>query len=504
MEYWEGKTQTPAFSLKRKNKNLYIPYPKQLYLHYAHNFCDEILYGGSAGGGKTHSMLWDAYIKCIKYPGIRIGIFRRKFPELERTFIQKSKLYFDKSIGKYNEKTKTWTIYTNSVPSHIEFCHCKNESDVYAYQSAEYDVLYIDELTHWTEFMYSYLITRLRSANTSEMKLKPHVICATNPGGVGHGWVRKRWRLYNQDVYYKIFIDTDSTKVLDSIGIKEEPLKRIFLPARVFDNYYIVKNDPKYILRLQSSPFAKQLLEGDWSIFAGQAFSDFIEEKHAIQSFEIPPDWKRYVSIDYGYSNPFCALWHAIDPATNKIYTYKEVYKTRLSDIEQAELIKQINGNDKIECYIADPSVFSAKGSGTSIGDVWISQHLNVVKGNNNRIAGWQRMHDWLSMDDEGKPNWYIFKDKCPNLVRTLPEMVYSTENPEDIDTDAEDHAVDSARYFLMHINPPFKVNKISEDKIFAKLDPVSKAEWQYVKEKILIRREDNTSIANELRGMDV
>lgn len=505
MKYWENKTDTPIFQLKKNNKNLYIPYPQQLYLHYANKFADEILYGGAAGGGKTYSMLYDAYIKCVKYPGINVAIFRRTFPELERTFIAKSKMYFDSSMGYYNEKTKTWTIYTKSIPSKIQFCHCKTEKDVFSYQSAEFDVIYIDELTHWTEFQYSYIITRLRSSRTNEMEMNPHIICATNPGGVGHGWVKKRWRLHNRDMYYKVFDPEEDDNSNGYFDFKIPNLTRLFIPAKVTDNYYIIQKDPKYISRLLTSQFSKQLLEGDWSIFAGQAFPEF-SNKHIIQPFEIPSHWKRYVSIDYGYSKPFCALWHAQDPVSKKVYTYREVYKTKLNDAEQARLILELSEKEKIEAFISDPSVFSPRGSGSSIAQVWNSVGMTVVGGNNQRIAGWQRVHDWLILDSKEEPVWYIFDKKCPNLIRTLPEMVYSMSNPEDIDTDAEDHAVDALRYFFMHIDYPFfkKSEMIRDTNIYSRLDPVSKAEWDYVREKIFLRNENEKSIANELRGMDV
>lgn len=492
--------------MKNRDKTIYIPYPKQLYLHLAYQYADEILYGGSAGGGKTFSMLFDAYIKCVKYPGIRVAIFRRTFPELERTFIQKSLRYFDSSMGYYNRKTRTWTIYTPSVPSTIEFCHCRKESDVFIYQSAEYDVIYIDELTHFSEFQYTYLISRLRSSATSELKMRPHIICATNPGGIGHGWVRRYWRIYSEDVHYKVFEDDETVSSLTSLGINIPPMRRVFIPAKVYDNYYIIKNDPQYIARLASSPYAKQLLDGDWSVFTGQAFPDFDEKKHAIPSFPIPSNWKRWISIDYGYSRPFCALWHAQDPVTGKVYTYREVYKIKLSDIEQAELVMELSKNEEIEAVIVDPSTFAAKGSGSSIAQTWIETGLkNVVKGNNSRIDGWIRVHDWLKLDKNDEPIWYVFKDKCPNLVRTMPEMVYSVENPEDIDTTAEDHAVDALRYFFMHIPPPrfTSLKSISVEKAISNLDPISKQEWDYVREKILIPKDEETSISNELRALD-
>lgn len=474
-----------------------------MFLHYCYKYADEILYGGAAGGGKTYAMLFDAYIKCIKYPGINIGIFRRTFPELERTFIYKSRMYFDSTMGNYNEKLKTWTIYTNSIPSKIQFCHCKNEKDVFSYQSAEFDVLYIDELTHFTEFQYTFLLTRLRSSRTNELKMKPHVICATNPGGVGHGWVRKRWNLYTKQFYYKVFVAPEHKT--DYIDFKPPQLKRCFIPAKVTDNYYIIQKDPTYISRLLTSQYSKQLLEGDWSIFSGQAFPDFTN-LHQIESFEIPPHWKRYVSIDYGYTKPMCALWHAIDPETNKVYTYRELYKVKLNDIEQAKTILEMCGNERIEQFIADPSVFSPNGSGSSIANVWSKVGMTVVGGNRNRIFGWQRVHDWLMVDNKNQPIWFVFKDKCPNLIRTLPEMVYDMNKPEDIDTDCEDHAADSLRYFFTYIDYPFSQNKFNMNNnlksIEARLDPISKAEWDYVRNNIFIKKDYERSISKELKGM--
>lgn len=487
---------TPLLQLKKANKIIYTPYPKQYLFHQAQNFADEILYGGAAGGGKTEAILWDAYINCVKYPGINVGIFRRTYPQLERTYILRSRSLWDSTMGRYYIKDRKWVIYTKGKNSTIEFGHCQNENDVFDYHSAQYDILYFDELTHWTEFQYTYLLTRLR-ANTNLMQ--PFVKCATNPGGIGHGWVRKRWRLYDKSIEYQVYIP-------EQVELEEEyssaqQLRRVFIPANVFDNLHILKNDPQYIVRLKASPFAKQLLNGDWSVFSGQAFPDLDEKAHFIKSFEIPSHWRRWVSIDYGYSRPFCALWHAEDPVNNKIYTYKELYLVRVHELQQADLVLENCRGEKIESFIADPSVFSARGSGTSIADAWRSRGLSVIKAFNDRIAGWQRVHDWLRKGDNGEVYWMAFKDKCPNLCRTLPEMVLDENNPEDIDTRAEDHAADALRYFFMHL-PFTNMRGFGLPKMMGEyqtLDPVSRREWDWVRKNILISAQKQTSIAEEL-----
>lgn len=502
-KYFSDNSIKPYFQLIKNNKPIYTCFPKQLILHSSHKFADEILYGGSAGGGKTESFLWDAYINAIKYPGINIAIFRRTYPQLERTYILRSRSLWDKTMGRYLVKDKKWVIYAGKKNSTIEFGHCQNENDVFDYHSAQYDIMYFDELTHWTEFQFSYLITRLR-ANTDLMT--PFVKCATNPGGIGHGWVRKRWRLYDKTIEYKIWKYEPSDVDFDSnpFDITLKKIRRVFIPANVYDNLHIVKNDPQYIARLKSSPFSKQLLDGDWTVFSGQAFPEIDEKKHFIQSFEIPSHWRRWVSIDYGYSRPFCALWHAEDPVTMKLYTYKELYLVKVNEIEQADLVLEHSRGENIINYIADPSVFATRGTGSSIADVWASRGLYCIKGFNDRVAGWQRVHDWLRKGEKEETYWHAFADKCPNLCRTLPEMIICENRPEDIDTRAEDHAPDALRYFFMSL-PTTNMRgygKIKSNE-YSNIDQTSRSEWDWVKRHILVSSDKKNTLSNELNKIE-
>ena len=222
---------------------------KQCCLHSANKHAWETLYGGAAGGAKTHGLLWDAYLNSIKYPGFRSIILRRTYPELEKSIIRESRKYFTPTMGRYFERKREWRIYTTTEPSTIEFGHCKNESDVYRYQSTQYDAMYIDELTHFTEFQFTYLITRVRPTKPG---FKTFVKCASNPGNIGHGWVRRRYNLLDKRYFFQVIEVKD--------GPDKPPQTRLFIPSFVTDNYYIVQNAPDYIQRLENSPFKKLLL----------------------------------------------------------------------------------------------------------------------------------------------------------------------------------------------------------------------------------------------------
>jgi intein/homing endonuclease len=429
-----GQAQ-PFLALTRNKKDLYVPYEKQAIFHKAHHYAFETLYGGAAGGGKTQAMLWDAYMYCIQHPGCRVILFRRTFPQLEKSLIFYSRMCFDSTMGKYSTQHKSWVIYTSGKPSYLEFGHCKSEGDVYDYHSAQYDGMYFDELSHFTEFQYTYLLTRIRPNVEGTI---PFVKCASNPGGIGHAWVRRRFRLWDKTIWFQAY-RPDKTEV-DVVAVPS----RSFIPAFVTDNLYIMKNDPGYIERLRSSPFAKQLLDGDWGIFTGQAFSEFELTKHTCQSFDIPVHWNRYISLDYGYSRPFSAHWYAEDSSNHRIYCYRELYGAGLRDAQQAMQVMSLSAPagvpEKFKNKIADPSVFTPRGTGSSIAQVWEQNGLTVSRGNRDRVAGKARVHDYLSKAPDGKPWIVFFADKCPHMIRTLPEMCIDDKNPEDVATTGEDH----------------------------------------------------------------
>lgn len=484
--------------MRKDSKELYYPYVKQLLFHKAHEHSFETLYGGSAGGGKSQAILFDAYMTAIKHPGIRIIIFRRTYPQLEKSHIFYSKNLFTSDMGKYSEKNKVWKIYTSGQPSYIEFGHCKSEDDVFNYHSAQYDAMYFDELTHFTEFQYTYLLTRIRP---NVVKSPLFVKSAANPGGIGHAWVRKRWSLQNKDKISFLVYKPEYVENIANLNLKIP--SRCFIPATVYDNNYIMENDPDYVERLKSSPFSKQLLEGDWGTFSGQAFPEFDKNIHTCKPFKIPQSWDRWVGIDYGYSKPFAALWFARDPNSGRIYVYRELYLVGVRDVTQAQKIVEVSGSEKINYYVADPSIFAPRGSGSSIAEVYERNGvMPLIKGNNKRVAGKIRFQDYLARAKDGK-GWIVFFETCENTIRTIPELILDERNVEDVNTRQEDHCYDSIRYFLMSLETPTRRSNFDELTL-TQIDDASRREWENVRRTILKRQiEDNNCYLEELNRLE-
>ena len=411
--------------------------------------CDEVLFGGAAGGGKSYGQLIDALLFALKYKGSRQLILRRTFPELERSLILNSLSLFPREIASYSVSAKKWTFRGGSV---IEFGFCDGEKDVFRYQGAEYDIVRFDELTHFTETQYSYLISRIRGTNGFPKQIKS----TANPGGVGHSWVKAR------------FIEGKSA---DKIHIDEHGRSIIFIPSFVGENTFLTEADPDYIKRLEQLPEKekKALLYGDWDIFSGQVFTEWRNNpegyasrkfSHVITPFEIPREWRRYRAFDFGYSKPFAVLWFAVDH-DGRAFCYRELYgctgepdvgvKWNVGQIaEKIREIEEKNESGQKIVGIADPAIWNATGSYEgSVADMLERHGVYFERGKNDRIAGKMQLHNRLAFDECGYSMLYFFEN-CRNTIRTLPQLVYDSTNPEDVDTKGEDHLYDALKYFLM------------------------------------------------------
>ncbi len=406
-------------------------YPKQLEFVHATGKADEILYGGAAGGGKSYGQLCDALIYAMQYPGSRQLILRKTFAELEKSLIRVSLELFPPEMYRYNQALHTGRFINGSV---IDFGYCDSENDVYQYQSAEYDVIRFDELTHFPEFVYLYLMSRLRGVTDYPRAMKS----STNPGGIGHSWVKRR------------FIDIGEPQKI----YKTEEGKRLFIPATVFENKALMKNDPNYIKRLQNLPEKdrRQLLIGDWDTNEGQYFSEWRRELHVIEPFEIPANWNRFFAMDYGL-DMLAGYWIAIDPFNNA-YVYREVYKSGLIISEAAKTILEAQGNDFPEMYIAPPDMWNRRqDTGKSVAEIFFEKDIPLYKASNDRVQGWYNLKEWLHprLDEFGetKPRLRIFAN-CTEVIRTLPALCFDEHNPNDVGDKVHEytHAADALRYW--------------------------------------------------------
>ncbi|MBR3953686.1 MAG: phage terminase large subunit [Oscillospiraceae bacterium] len=428
-------------------------YPKQLEFVKATGKADEVLYGGAAGGGKSYGQLCDALIYACTYPGSRQLILRRTLPELTKSLVRVSLELFPREIAKYSESKKVWSFLNGSV---IDFGYCDSETDVYRYQSAEYDVIRFDELTHFTEQMYLYLMSRLRGVKDFPRAMKS----STNPGGIGHAWVKRR------------FIDIGAPRKIYTT----ENGRRLFIPATVFENKALMKNDPDYIKRLKnlSEKDRRQLLDGDWDTSDGQYFSEWRRELHVCEPFPIPASWRRYFTMDYGL-DMLAGYWIAVDPFDNA-YVYREVYQSGLIISEAARTILDAQLLDFPEIYIAPPDMWNRRqDTGKSVAEIFFEKGIMLYKASNDRVQGWYNLKEWLHprLDEFGevKPKLRIFAN-CTEVIRTLPSLVFDEHNPNDVGDKIHEytHAADALRYWAaarpIHAQPPedFDPEEISFD----------------------------------------
>jgi hypothetical protein len=415
---------------------------------------DEVLYGGAAGGGKSYGQIIDAFLKAMQYPGIKQIIFRNSFPELNRSIILTAQAILPQEIYTYSSVSHKMTFKNGSS---LEFGYIASDSDVANYQSAEYDIIRFDELTHFTEYQYKYMRSRIRGVNNFPKQLKS----STNPGSRGHAWVKE---MFIKRAEPGKSFEVDGTSFL-------------FIPALVTENKFLMESDEGYLKRLESLPEAerKALLYGDWEIFEGQFFSEYKDDishyedrygTHVIAPFKPPSEWTIYRSFDFGYARPFSVGWWAID-YDGRLYRILELYgcakdangkvmantgvkwtpEKIFSEIAETEKNHPwLKGKDIFG--VADPSIWD-KSRGTSVAEVAESFGVYFDKGDNNRIPGWMQVHYRLQFDENGVPMMYIFSN-CEGFIRTMPSLVFSKNKPEDLDTEGEDHIADEVRYMCM------------------------------------------------------
>lgn len=204
--------------------------------------CKEALYGGAAGGGKSDALLMAA-LQYVDVPGYAAILFRKTYQDLSLAggLIPRSHEWLATTDAKWDAQTKTWHFPAGSS---LSFGYMDSQLDHFRYQGSEYQFIGWDELTQFTEAKYKYMYSRLRGLKDNPVPLR--VRAASNPGGVGHLWVKKR------------FIDKET----------RDP-QAVFIPARVYDNKHIKVEEYVDSLSFLDPVTRARYLDGDWTVTEG-------------------------------------------------------------------------------------------------------------------------------------------------------------------------------------------------------------------------------------------
>lgn len=388
---------------------------------------------------------------------------RRKSTELDQIKERMREVYCP-HWAEYRWSRNTFEFRSGAI---LRMRYCERDRDADNYLGHGYTRLYIEELGTWADpGPIRKLNATLRSAKGIDCKSYKN----SNPGGVGHHWIRQE------------YIDPHPMGFEPFIG--DDGLTKVYIPAKVQDNQILLEHDPGYIDRIKASgppALVQAWLEGDWSIIEGAYFPEFRIDLHVVNPFMIPKHWTRHVSHDWGSASPFSVGWYAVASETvqtesgriipkGAMVKYREWYGAdthhqglRLKNADIGEGIKERSGKEKITVKIADPSIFKTEG-GPSIAEQIGKGGTTFTVADNNRLAGWSQLRDRLIGQDD-KPMIYFFST-CIDTIRTLPILPHSPYNAEDADTDAEDHAPDETRYACM--SRPYTRPKPAADKPIA------------------------------------
>jgi hypothetical protein len=413
----------------------------------------EVLYGGSAGGGKSFAMVADP-VRYVNNPKSNKLLVRRSTEEL-RELISISKKMYPAAIpgARFLEREKTWVFPSGAT---LWMSYLDRDDDVERYQGQAFNWIGFDELTQWnTPYAWDYMRSRLRTTRDSGLDLVQRA--TTNPGGAGHHWVKKTF-IDPAPANTTFDAQTIEGKTLVwPVGSRNEgqPLfQRKFIPATLFDNPYLAE-DGMYEANLLSLPEHKrrQLLEGDWSVAEGAAFPEFNVSDHVIEPFDIPDSWVRFRAADYGYSSYTGVVWVAISPS-EQLIVYRELYVSKVTAADLAPMILRAEQGDRISYGVLDSSLWHKRGdTGPSLAEQMIIRGCRwrpSDRSAGSRVAGKNELHRRLAIDEMTEEPKLVFFNTCRHLISQLPSLPLSKNNAEDVDTNAEDHLYDALRYGIM------------------------------------------------------
>nr|WP_297280412.1 phage terminase large subunit [uncultured Butyricicoccus sp.] len=428
-------------------------------------FEDEALYGGAAGGGKSEALVLEA-LRQVAVPTYRALILRKTYPELSE-LVDKAHRYYPAAVpgAQWSEARHEWRFPSGAK---IYFGAMQHPNDRFKYQGRAYDYIAFDELTHFTQDEYMYLLSRNRASGSGT---RVYMRASANPGGIGHGWVKARFLTPAPPM--QTIWEPVSLRLPDGT-VQQTRRSRVFVPSTVFDNQILLQNDPAYAARLAALPEAdkRALLYGDWDAFAGQVFSEWRSDAahyadrrhtHVIDPFPVPKHWRIVRGFDFGYSRPFSVGWWAVSP-DNILYRIRELYGCTGTPNqglrwEPARIAREIRAVERDDPNIkghtvrgvADPSIFD-QSRGESVAEMMEREGIFFDPADNARIAGKMQLHHRLAFDANGVPGLYVFHT-CNHFIRTVPALVYDTANVEDVNTAMEDHIYDETRYVAMEFS---------------------------------------------------
>lgn len=426
------------------------------------NFCQrgeyEVLFGGAKGPGKTDCLIMEA-TRGTEYSRYKGLILRRTFPRLQE-IIDRCHMWYPHFGAYYKAGEHRWYFPGGAI---ITLGHVQHEDSKYDYHGKEFHWMGWDELTEFFRTQYLFILANVRKASEGpDLRIR----CTTNPGGVGHVWVRDR---------FVTIVEPGKTYIDPVTGTS-----RVFIPATVYDNDNIVKYDPQYIKRLEGLPEVekRRFLYGEWGVFEGQVFTELSQRVYGADWFPIPPEWEKFMAFDWGYSRPWCALWFALD-FDGTLYLYRELYGTkdaygspeyspdkgkRQTNIEICRDILDAE-KERIKYRVADPACWSPtklKGSNVMHGPSFTEdagkEGLFFLKADNDRLRGKQQIHQRLQVETEvGEDNEitkeytkFVAFNTCKRWWDEMLELREDPKNPEDVDTDQPDEGYDCTRYGFM------------------------------------------------------
>jgi len=392
----------------------------------------EVLLAGPAGTGKSRACLEKLHLAALQRP-IRAAIIRKTRASLTQSALV---TYRTKVLPQPSGVAFHDTDQEFRYPSGARVV-IRGLDDPEKVGSTEFDLVYVQEATELDENDWGMLLRGLRNNVLSYQQ----IMADCNPAFPQH-WLKQR-------------CDVGECTLLES---RHEDNPLLFSDdgqATPFGTTYLQTLDSLHGYQYQ------RLRLGLWVAAEGMFFTEWDPAKHALEAFDIPKSWPRWVSVDWGYAVPFCALWHTRDPVTRQVYTYREIYAAEIREEQQAQRIRELSADERVLLHILDPAMFNPRTESKrpSIAQVyWTAARLrNLYPGMNQRIQGWSIMRRNLAVDPaqpETPPRWRIFRRQCPNLLRELPTLVHDPLDPEDVadvvgGKKVDDHAADAARYGL-------------------------------------------------------